>query len=391
MKTIVIDGIFFQINEWSGIAKFWRSLLSEIDIVLESTENLRVFLLVRGTARSLRQTQFRHVHQLPIAYFDPACALSHFEELGQLCQTLNADVFISSYYTLAHGVCNIGMAYDFIPEAMGWMNREGWQTKEIYMRSLSHCFSISQSTAKQASLYYPHLQSGQTDIFYPPMAAKEFEPPSPAATYKLRNDHQLNYPYMAIIGHRSDYKNIHLLTRALRQRALESQAIALGVVVTSGEDLTAEEEDLYRQHFQFGIRRLYIQSNEMAILLHQAEMLFYPSLLEGFGYPVAEALAQQCPVITTGATSIQEILVHADPGDAYLINGHNPQEALDSIIRCLHTGRRPTAATAARIRHAFCQPQGSRLIERLLELAHQLPPPRTPYLEACLSLDGLLA
>ena len=46
MKTIVIDRIF-QINEWSGIAKLWRTLLKEIDHLLGGIKNIRVFLLVR--------------------------------------------------------------------------------------------------------------------------------------------------------------------------------------------------------------------------------------------------------------------------------------------------------------------------------------------------------
>ena len=53
MKTIVIDGIFFQINEWSGIAKLWRTLLKEIDHLLGGIKNIRVFLLVRGNCGAL--------------------------------------------------------------------------------------------------------------------------------------------------------------------------------------------------------------------------------------------------------------------------------------------------------------------------------------------------
>jgi len=392
MKTIVIDGIFFQINEWSGIAKLWRTLLVEIDNLLSEISDIRVFLLIRGNCRRLRSISFKHINVLPIAYFDQACALSDFHELGELCKCLQATVFISSYYTLAYGVCNVGMAYDFIPEAMGWINKDGWQNKEIYMRSLSRCLSISQSTARQASLYYPNLLSGSDDIFYPPMAKEDFERPLPEDLSRFRFNHQLLYPYTAILGHRGDYKNGDLLTTALENRSSNAKPIAMGIVTTSGEELSRLEQDLYTKHFQFGIKRLELKASEMPLLLRAAEALFYPSLLEGFGYPVAEALAQECPVITTGATSIGEILTHADPQDRHIISGHDSHEALNCIIQCLHTGRRASRTTAERIERAFSQSHGNRFLTRLLTLADTTLPPRTPpELEACLSLDGVLA
>ena len=392
MKTIVIDGIFFQINEWSGIAKLWRTLLKEIDHLLGGIKNIRVFLLVRGNCRSLRQIKFEHINILPIAYFDQTCGLSDFYELGELCQTLNTSVFISSYYTLAYGVSNVGMAYDLIPEAMGWMNKEGWQIKEIYMKSLKRCFSISESTAKQANLYYPNLSSDSEDIFYPPMTQSDFDTPNPNDLRKFRTTHGILYPYMAVLGHRGDYKNVDLLTRALKIRDVDAQPIAMGVVATSGEQLSTLEKELYEKHLQFGIKRLELTAAEMPQLLHGAEALFYPSLLEGFGYPVAEALAQQCPVITTGATSIQEILAHTEPDETYLISGHDPAEALSAMIRCLHRGRRASKGTAIRIQKAFNASQGRRFLDRLIALSEESLQPHTPHeLEAFLSLDGLLA
>ena len=351
----------------------------------------RLFACTRKL-QGLRQIKFEHINILPIAYFDQTCGLSDFYELGELCQTLNTSVFISSYYTLAYGVSNVGMAYDLIPEAMGWMNKEGWQIKEIYMKSLKRCFSISRSTAKQANLYYPNLSSDSEDIFYPPMAQSDFDTPKPNHLRQFRTNYEILYPYTAILGHRGDYKNVDLLTRALQSRDAGAKPIAMGIVTTSGEQLSTLERELYAKHFQFGIKRLELTATEMPQLLHAAEALFYPSLLEGFGYPVAEALAQQCPVITTGATSIQEILALTEPDETYLISGHDPAEALTSIIRCLHTSRRVSKETALRIQKAFIASQGRRFLDRLIHLSEESLQPQTPdELEAFLSLDGLIA
>lgn len=391
MTTIVIDGIFFQINEWSGISKYWQRLLAELDSILEEEPGIRIFLLVRGESNSIRNNPYKHIHILPFSYFDPVCALSDFEALGKLCQELQASVFISSYYTLAYGVPNIGMAYDFIPEAMGWMHNHSWKVKEIYMRSLEHCLSISEASAHAASLYYPNLESTPKDIFYPPIAAEESREIDSKTIRKFRAKYRLNFPYAAVLGHRNDYKNVGILTEALQKRPDNSKKIALAIVATSGEPLSPADVALYNHHFQFGLLRLELSSTEMPIFLRTAELLFYPSLLEGFGYPIAEALLQRCPVITTGATSISEILNHAEPTDYQLISGHDGTEALDALIRIFHRRRRSSAETAQRIQTAFGQQQGRRFLHRLLELAGQTSLPRTGELEACLSLDGLLA
>jgi glycosyltransferase involved in cell wall biosynthesis len=52
----------------------------------------------------------------------------------------------------------------------------------------------------------------------------------------------------------------------------------------------------------------------------KAKVLIYPSLYEGFGLPLAEALSQGCPVITTGISSMPEAVgknaVFIRPNDA---------------------------------------------------------------------------
>jgi len=391
MKTIVIDGIFFQLNEWSGIARFWRTLLNDLDRKLEDVESLRIFVLARGSSTTLRGDQFQHIQILPVAYFDPLCALSDYKELSYICRALEADVFISSYYTLAYGVANIGIAYDFIPEAMGWMNNHIWKLKEIYMRSLRHCLSISRSTAYCAELYYPNLTSDNKDIFYPPITKGETRTIAKAEINQLRQSHGLNYPYVAVVGHRYDYKNVNLLMRALETRPSYSSKISLGVVATSGEALTDQEMELFQQHFQFGIRRVELDSTDMPTFLNAAEVLFYPSLLEGFGYPIAEALAQQCPVITTGATSISEILEYAESEDYKLISGHDEKEALLAIIDITNKRQRASATTAARISQAFGKVDALAFVHRLLTLSEAIAPPLEPELPGLLAIDGLLA
>ncbi|RMG82231.1 MAG: glycosyltransferase family 1 protein, partial [Chloroflexi bacterium] len=57
----------------------------------------------------------------------------------------------------------------------------------------------------------------------------------------------------------------------------------------------------------------YIPDEDLAVLYQSAEMLVFPSLFEGFGYPIMEAMRNQCPVVCARATCLPEVA-----GDAAL-------------------------------------------------------------------------
>jgi hypothetical protein len=90
------------------------------------------------------------------------------------------------------------------------------------------------------------------------------------------------------------------------------------------------EPDFRRHAPRVPVRRLSLSDSELRLAYAGAIALAYPSRYEGFGLPIAEAMACGCPVITTTASSVPEVAgeaaVYVDPDD--------PQEfarALDAI------------------------------------------------------------
>jgi glycosyltransferase involved in cell wall biosynthesis len=98
--------------------------------------------------------------------------------------------------------------------------------------------------------------------------------------------------------------------------------------------------DPYKAHFQEllakeGITDVifpgYLPADELGVLFQRAEALLFPSHYEGFGFPVLEAMANGCPVITTPVSSLPEVA-----GDAALfVNPDDTDGMVMAMLRLL--------------------------------------------------------
>lgn len=79
-----------------------------------------------------------------------------------------------------------------------------------------------------------------------------------------------------------------------------------------------------------GVRRLgYVSERELPSLTAGATAFVYPSLYEGFGLPVAQALAAGVPVITSAVSSLPEVTGDA----ALLVDAHSTDELRSAMER----------------------------------------------------------
>mgnify|MGYP001583169302 CR=1 FL=1 len=75
----------------------------------------------------------------------------------------------------------------------------------------------------------------------------------------------------------------------------------------------------------------YVDQSELPILLQNAEIFIFPSLYEGFGLPILEAMACGCPVIASRGNSLEEV-----GGDAVeYAEYNNPGEIAEKMFRLL--------------------------------------------------------
>lgn len=129
-------------------------------------------------------------------------------------------------------------------------------------------------------------------------------------------------------------KNIDTLIRAfalLKRRTSSQHQLVLVGKHAPGADrlrLVARKEGLDSDVIFAG----YVPEDDLVQLYNHAEAFVYPSLYEGFGLPIVEAMACGVPVITTSRTSLPEVAGDA----ALLVDGLSAPElagAMERLIR----------------------------------------------------------
>jgi len=122
-------------------------------------------------------------------------------------------------------------------------------------------------------------------------------------------------PYLLYVGSRSGYKNFAGLLQAvsLSPRLMRD----FDVVAFGGGDFRADENVLMA-NLGFGTGQVrYVGGDDHVLgkLYEGAAAFIYPSLYEGFGLPPLEAMAHQCPVVSSNSSSMPEVI--GDAGEFF--------------------------------------------------------------------------
>lgn len=146
------------------------------------------------------------------------------------------------------------------------------------------------------------------------------------------------FPYIFIVGNRKLHKNEDRALRAFAQADIDKNIHVLFSGKPSDQLVNTAKELQIEDRVKFLGR---LSEDELASTYKGALCLLFPSLYEGFGLPVIEAMACGTPVITSNTTSLNEICQGAgflvDPSNVELITKkieesiNNPILATDNV------------------------------------------------------------
>jgi len=182
--------------------------------------------------------------------------------------------------------------------------------------------------SKKEIVKYAFVSSDAVDVIYEgvdPAFAKR----APEETIKKNISHivDAHQGYILCVANSYPHKNVHSLVTAFGRifSDIPHQLVILGRPGLGEECLQKALETLPQSG---RVTRLSHVSRDELIALYQGASLFvFPSLYEGFGLPVLEAMMAGVPVVTTRCGSIPEI-----GGDSVLYFDHNNQADLAKKI-----------------------------------------------------------
>ncbi len=131
--------------------------------------------------------------------------------------------------------------------------------------------------------------------------------------YGLRQDLR----YLLYVGSEEPRKNLPRLMLAFRD--LHEQFPDLRLIKLGSVQYGPQAGELRRQVIELGLQDAvlfldHVSDDDLAGFYNLAALFVFPSLLEGFGLPVLEAMACGTPVVTSNAASLPEVA-----GDAALL------------------------------------------------------------------------
>jgi alpha-1,3-rhamnosyl/mannosyltransferase len=153
-----------------------------------------------------------------------------------------------------------------------------------------------------------------------------FERMSAASKESVISKHGLKPGFFLVVGTLQPRKNLHRVLEAFQALPASVRKghplVVVGREGWASEDLIPQLKRL-EEHGE-GKWLSYLPQDEVMALLQSAGAMVFASLYEGFGLPVIEAFAAQCPVIASNTTSLPEVTGNAawavDPLDASSIS-----------------------------------------------------------------------
>ncbi len=270
----------------------------------------------------------------------PVYSLRELLALSWRLFRLKLDLYHSTHYVLPaivpcravvtiHDIIHL-LYPEFLPSALAF-----FYAQRMIRRSLSRGDRIiadSQNTKTDLMDYFD--VDGRKIRVVHPGVADTFRQRLPEAELQARLEaYGVTQPYLLFVGNPKPHKNLGNVVKAYA-KALGMSEFNADLVCVG--DRGGAEFKLRQRAAQLGIgerlRLLGHVPDEVLPAIYQGASLFvYPTLYEGFGLPVVEAMASGVPVLTSSTSALREVA----KGYGHLVNPLDVDEIARAIARCM--------------------------------------------------------
>lgn len=162
---------------------------------------------------------------------------------------------------------------------------------------------------------------------------ERFQPADATAVAAVRDKYRLNgFPFVFSLGTVQPRKNYGRLIQALAQ--VRQRGLDIHLVIAGGRGWL--EDPIYQMLTAAGMQHYvhfigFAAESDLPALYTAAVCFAFPSLYEGFGLPVLEAMACGTPVLTSNVSSLPEVAGQA----AIMVNPYDVEDVADGLEKLI--------------------------------------------------------
>ncbi|MDF7774415.1 glycosyltransferase family 1 protein [Sphingomonas sp. AOB5] len=215
---------------------------------------------------------------------------------------------------------------DFFSSAVPWLLR-------AYVRQMAaradRILCVSQSTADEVASLAGVPLGDRLVVVEEGVEARFFDAPPIEDLHASEAIIAAGTPFLLFTGSMNPRKNVRRVLQAYLRISpkIAQDLVLVGALGWDSEELSAELDAARltgRVHAPG-----YVSDEMLRALLWRADAYLYPSLYEGFGLPILEAMASGCPVITATNSSMPEVAGDA----AILVDAVDVEAISDAILK----------------------------------------------------------
>jgi mannosyltransferase len=310
-NKILLDNIIFKLQTIGGISNYWYNLLKK------SLDNTCIFYF---EDKHLNKNYYRSLIELPCERIvkDKSIIplkIKRYLSIKNIDKSYN--IFHSSYYRYAKGnLKNVTTVHDFLYERfMPKFNLKRVahsRQKYLAIKHSDYIIGVSKNTLDDMLKYFPEFRNKKMQVIYLGTSAYFYPIKNKGKSIKVQNQELFYSGYFFYFGNRKGYKNFRLLINAYSNLLKNNKNIPKLVIAGGGEFSSQEEILLSESKILPNLVKIKkITNSELNLLYNYCTGFIYPSLYEGFGLPLLEAMQAGAPVICSDLSSIPEVVGEA--------------------------------------------------------------------------------
>jgi len=324
---ILYDHQIFSLQKYGGISKYYSELFKN----LSSEHQYTLSLLLSDNQYLKEGYQYFKKINIPIpdkkfkgrGFFKKKIYAINKRYSQHIISSNNYDLLHPTYFD-TYFLNNLKTPYivtvhDLIEFKFKeqFRNNSLMEQMERIIRKANRIISISENTKKDIIDIF-NINPDKIDIVY-----HGFNKP-----LRLREQNPYGR-YILFVGKRNGYKNFITFAKAasvLLIKESDLKLICVGLPFNKDEVKELKELNIVEKTKVLGVNE-----DELNDLYFHAQVFVYPTLYEGFGMPILEAFANNCPVCLSNTSSLPEVAgeagVYFDP-----VNSDSILSAMEKVI-----------------------------------------------------------